>query len=86
MSTPTQAPPPDDWKPTAPALRDPPENVYAVLVWYTDETNYPFEHTRYDATLPDFERAGREIGAILTIFPERVAHIRLRDEGKDARP
>jgi hypothetical protein len=58
----------------------------AVLVWYTDETNYPFEHTRYDATLPDFERAGREIGAILTIFPERVAHIRLRDEGKDARP
>jgi hypothetical protein len=30
MSTPTQ-PPPDEWKPTAPALRDPPENVYAVL-------------------------------------------------------
>jgi hypothetical protein len=30
MSTPTQ-PPPDEWKPTAPALRDPPENVYSVL-------------------------------------------------------
>jgi hypothetical protein len=31
MDTPTQAPPPDDWKPTAPALRDPPENVHSVL-------------------------------------------------------
>jgi hypothetical protein len=30
MNTPTQ-PPPDEWKPTAPALRDPPENVYSVL-------------------------------------------------------
>lgn len=30
MSTPTQ-PPPDEWKPTAPALRDPPEDVYGVL-------------------------------------------------------
>jgi hypothetical protein len=29
--TPTQAPPPDAWKPTAPALQDPPENVFAVL-------------------------------------------------------
>jgi hypothetical protein len=27
----TPAPPPDEWKPTAPPLRDPPENVYSVL-------------------------------------------------------
>jgi hypothetical protein len=31
MRTPETQPPPDEWKPTAPALRDPPENVYAVL-------------------------------------------------------
>jgi CO dehydrogenase/acetyl-CoA synthase epsilon subunit len=31
MSTPTQAPPPDEWKPSAPALRERPENVYSVL-------------------------------------------------------
>jgi hypothetical protein len=31
VDTPAQAPPPDEWKPTAPALRDPPENVYSAL-------------------------------------------------------
>jgi Trk K+ transport system NAD-binding subunit len=75
MDTPTQAPPPTERK-----------SGGAVLVWYTDETNAQVEHAWYDATLPEFERAGREIGAILTIFPERVAHIRVRDASTDARP